>query len=580
MEMGLGQGGNTAGADVVADYDSSAVMPEDGPPVEGEAAVVRSPIQEFFNGKNVFVTGGTGFMGKVLIEKLLRSCPDTNRIYVLMRSKKGKDIGRRFDEIFDDPLFDKLRSQRPKFTEKLTPINGDCLLPGLGLSISDRELLCQKVGVVFHAAATVRFDEKLRQAVGINVHGTRDLLDLCREMRQLKSVVHISTAYSNCNRKQIEERFYVPPLNYTNILQCVECLDDSILEAMTPLMLGKWPNTYTFTKAITEDMIRTYAKDIPITIFRPAIIIATWREPVSGWIDNLYGPTGVVVGAGTGVLRTLHCDKNIVADMVPVDMTVAALIASAWATAKEYQNLKPIIPIDAKVTAPSYILPSESKSEEEENIINARTKDESKEETKEKDVKIYNYVSSVQRPITWGEFMNLNIKYGMRTPSMRSIWYYTLTLNKSLFIHNLYVLFLHLLPALIVDICGYAIGKRPKLLKIYQKINKFSKVISYFSTQCWKFDNANVVDLWNRLDPMDKSLFQFDMNEMDWDSYFQKHILGLRIYLVKDDLSTLPEAKKRWRRFYYMHRLIQCVFGVLVIRCLWFAVSTVATYVY
>ena len=69
-------------------------------------------------------------------------------------------------------------------------------------------------------------------------------------------------------------------------------------------------------------------------------VIATWREPVSGWIDNLYGPTGVVVGAGTGVLRTLHCDKDIVADMVPVDMCVAGLIAVAWATARDYDKLK------------------------------------------------------------------------------------------------------------------------------------------------------------------------------------------------------------------------------------------------
>ncbi|XP_071441774.1 fatty acyl-CoA reductase wat-like [Hetaerina americana] len=578
MEMGLGQGGNTtAGAKGVPEYDS--VDAGNSPAMECDA-VARSPIQEFFAGQRVFVTGATGFMGKVLIEKLLRSCPDTSRIYVLIRAKKGKDIERRFDELFEDPLFDKLRSQRPKFTEKLTPVNGDCLLPGLGLSKADRELLCQKVGVIFHAAATVRFDEKLRQAVGININGTRDLLDLCHEMKQLKSVVHISTAYSNCNKQQIEERFYDPPMNYTKLMQCVDCLDDRYLDAITPMMLGKWPNTYTFTKAITEDMIRTYAKDIPITIFRPAIIIATWRDPVSGWIDNLYGPTGVVVGAGTGVLRTLHCDKNIVADMVPVDMTVAALIAAAWETAKEYQNLKPIIPIEPKVTTPNYIIPSESKTEMEENIINTRTTRELNEGTKEKEIKIYNYVSSAQRPITWGQFMDLNTKYGMQTPSMRSIWYYTLTLNKSYFIHSLYVLFLHLLPALIVDMVGYAIGKRPKLLKIYQKINKFSKVIAYFSTQSWKFNNANVVDLWNRLDPMDQQMFQFDMNKMDWDNYFQKHILGLRVYLVKDDLSTLPEARKRWKRFYYMHRLIQCVFGVLVIRCLWFAVSTVAAYIY
>jgi hypothetical protein len=34
-------------------------------------------------------------------------------------------------------------------------------------------------------------------------------------------------------------------------------------------------------------------------------VTSTYREPVIGWIDNLYGPTGVVAGAGSGVLRTM-----------------------------------------------------------------------------------------------------------------------------------------------------------------------------------------------------------------------------------------------------------------------------------
>lgn len=63
-----------------------------------------SPIQQFYNGQNIFITGGTGFMGKLLIEKLLRECPGIGSIYLLVRSKKGKDVHQRTEDIFDDPV--------------------------------------------------------------------------------------------------------------------------------------------------------------------------------------------------------------------------------------------------------------------------------------------------------------------------------------------------------------------------------------------------------------------------------------------------------------------------------------------
>jgi alcohol-forming fatty acyl-CoA reductase len=46
-------------------------------------------IQRFYDGAEVFITGGTGYIGKVLIEKLLRTCQGIKTIYVLMRLKKA-----------------------------------------------------------------------------------------------------------------------------------------------------------------------------------------------------------------------------------------------------------------------------------------------------------------------------------------------------------------------------------------------------------------------------------------------------------------------------------------------------------
>lgn len=59
-----------------------------------------SEIQSFYKGKVIFVTGGTGLMGKVLIEKLLYSCSDLNKIYILIRPKRGRTPEMRVDEMF------------------------------------------------------------------------------------------------------------------------------------------------------------------------------------------------------------------------------------------------------------------------------------------------------------------------------------------------------------------------------------------------------------------------------------------------------------------------------------------------
>lgn len=63
-----------------------------------------TPIQQFYKECNIFITGGTGFLGKVLLNKILSSCPGIENIYLLVRSKRGKDVNSRVEEIFEDPV--------------------------------------------------------------------------------------------------------------------------------------------------------------------------------------------------------------------------------------------------------------------------------------------------------------------------------------------------------------------------------------------------------------------------------------------------------------------------------------------
>lgn len=101
------------------------------------------------------------------------------------------------------------------------------------------------------------------------------------------------------------------------------------------------------------------------------------------------------------------------------------------------------------------------------------------------DIPIYNYVSSVENPLTWGRFTDLNIKNGFDYPFSNAIWYLSFHAHKTAFMNRVYMIFLHLLPALIMDSMSYCVGQPPRLLKAYEKIHKFSNVISFFCTNEW-----------------------------------------------------------------------------------------------
>jgi fatty acyl-CoA reductase len=67
-----------------------------------------SPVADFFAGRSVLVTGATGFVGKVVVHRLLTACSRVERIYVLMRHKRGKTPDQRLDGLLAAPIFDDL----------------------------------------------------------------------------------------------------------------------------------------------------------------------------------------------------------------------------------------------------------------------------------------------------------------------------------------------------------------------------------------------------------------------------------------------------------------------------------------
>ncbi|KAM3955185.1 fatty acyl-CoA reductase wat [Aphomia sociella] len=481
----------------------------------------KTAIQQFYTDQCVFITGGTGFLGKVLIEKLLRSCGDVDTIYVLIRSKKGKDPTVRLHEMLDEFLFFRAHEENPKGIHKVVPIIGDMELPGLGISEEDRKTITSKITIIINAAATVKFDEKLSVSTAINVKGTKEVIQLAKECRNLKAITHVSTAFSNTHIDYIEEKFYEPPMS-VEALEAVSELDENLVEEILPTLLGKRPNTYCFTKAIAEEAVRKYSEGMPICIVRPSIVISTYEEPVRGWTDSVYGPTGIIIGTGTGVLRTMYMDLNKVADMVPVDLTVNALLVSAWYTAKHFK------------------------------------------ENQTSNIPIYNFVSGAQNPCKWETFIEMNRKYGIDKPTCKAVWYYGLTPTSNYYMFLLYNFFLHYLPALFIDTYNALTGKRRVMLKLYAKVMKLANILFYFSTQHWKFNDDGVKNMWNSLTEEDKAVFPFSLGEMSWDRLCETFLVGLRVYILKDDLSTLPEARKKWNRLFILHQIVKLTVATVV----------------
>lgn len=91
-------------ATVVATAAAAATADADDVAADLSYRQQRLSIKEFYNDATVLVTGGTGFLGKVLIEKLLRTCSLVRCVYVLLRAKKGRSSEERYTEFVQNPV--------------------------------------------------------------------------------------------------------------------------------------------------------------------------------------------------------------------------------------------------------------------------------------------------------------------------------------------------------------------------------------------------------------------------------------------------------------------------------------------
>jgi HAD superfamily hydrolase (TIGR01490 family) len=343
-------------------------------------------IPEALDGKRIAITGGTGFLGTALIERLLRSVPGCELVLLIRPGKRSGVDARARREIFRNDAFERARGERgskafdEEVARRVTPIAGDVGTDGLGLDDAGRAALAG-CDVVIHSAATVSFDSPLDSAVEVNLLGPSRILATLHDLGVTPHLVSVSTCYIAGNRRGgAPERpvhdspFFVDVDWRKEVTGARRARQDAESESRTPEALVRfrkqaraelgaagtpalaakteqrreawvrermieagraraaslgWPDAYAYTKALGERALLAGRGDVPVSIVRPSIIESSLAEPRPGWIRGFRMAEPVIVSYGRGLLKEFPGVPEGIIDVIPVDLVVAAIVDAA-----------------------------------------------------------------------------------------------------------------------------------------------------------------------------------------------------------------------------------------------------------
>ncbi|GAC1687769.1 MAG: HAD-IB family hydrolase [Candidatus Dormibacteraceae bacterium] len=340
-------------------------------------------IAEALKGKTILVTGSTGFLGKSIVEKCLRTIPDVGRINLAIRSSARRPAAERLErEVLSSPAFKRLKEELGEevfaklVKAKLAVIEIDLGRDGLGLSDGGREQL-RECEIVIHSAAAVEFDNPVDLSAQTNLMGAARMVEALKATGARPHLVHISTAYVGGMLRGLvrEEAPLDPGLNWRHEAEVLTKLRGPVEEeSRTPEVLNRlarearsrmgpagtpavaraterlrdrwvkdrlvergrvharamgFADIYSFTKAMAEHAVVELHGDIPLSIVRPSIIESALDEPFPGWLEGFRMAEPLILAFGRGVLRDFSGLPDSVLDIIPADFVVNTVLAVA-----------------------------------------------------------------------------------------------------------------------------------------------------------------------------------------------------------------------------------------------------------
>src|SRR5438132_1826154 len=160
---------------------------------------------EIFNGRRIFLIGGTGFLGKVTLSMLLHRFPNIGRVYVTVRARSQEESETRFwNNVVSAPPFDPVRDKYGAafdefIRDKVAIVGGDIAEDNLGFTEEEAQQIANDIDVVINSAGNVTFNPTLESALRTNVVGTQNVIALTKRMKR-PALVHVSTCFVAGNR--------------------------------------------------------------------------------------------------------------------------------------------------------------------------------------------------------------------------------------------------------------------------------------------------------------------------------------------------------------------------------------------